>query len=94
MLFGLELKINQFADDTSLFLDGSQKSFEYCIETVLEYAKYSGLSMNFDKTNVVWFGCEEPPNRIYLPFQNRKQDMCVSRLEWLIFEDSCTWESK
>ena len=50
MLFGLELKINQFADDTSLFLDGSQKSFKYCIETVLEYAKYSGLSMNFDKT--------------------------------------------
>ena len=70
MLFGLELKINQFADDTSLFLDGSQKSFEYCVETVLEYAKYSGLSMNFDKTKVVWFGCEEPPNRIYLPHLN------------------------
>ena len=64
---GKETKINQFADDTSLFLDGSQKSFEYCIYTILEYAKYSGLSMNFDKTKVVWFGCENPPDTVYLP---------------------------
>ena len=28
--------------------------------------------MNFEKTKVVWFGCEEPPNRTYLshlPFE-------------------------
>ena len=72
MLFGLEIKINQFADDTSLFLDGSQKSFEYCIETVLEYAKYSGLSMNLDKTQVIWFGSEDPPDIIFLPHLNFK----------------------
>ena len=71
-LFGLEIKINQFADDTSLFLDGSQKSFEYCVETVLEYAKYSGLSMNLDKTQVVWFGCKDPPDVIFLPHLNFK----------------------
>ena len=66
-LFNIEFKINQFADDTSLFLDGSQQSFEYCIQTILEYAKYSGLAMNFDKTKVVWFGCEHPPETVYLP---------------------------
>ena len=66
-LFGQETKINQLADDTSLFLDGSQESFQYCIETILEYAKYSGLSMNFDKTKVVWFGCEHRPDTVYLP---------------------------
>ena len=60
-----EIKINQLADDTSLFLDGSKESFEYCIETVLEYAKFSGLAMNFYKTKVVCFGCEQPPNIIY-----------------------------
>ena len=65
-----EIKINQFADDTSLFLDGSQESFEYCVYTILEYAKFSGLSMNFDKTKVVWFGCEHPPEKIYMPHLN------------------------
>ena len=69
-IFHEEIKINQFADDTSLFLDGSQKSFEYCIRTILEYAKYSGLSMNFDKTKVVWFGCDDPPNTVFLPHLN------------------------
>ena len=69
-LFEREIKISQYADDTSLFLDGSKDSFEYCIETILEYAKYSGLKMNFDKTKVVWFGCEYPPNTIFMPHLN------------------------
>ena len=65
-----ETKLTQFADDTSIVLDGTKKSFQYCIETILEYAKYSGLSMNFDKTKVIWFGCEHPPDVIYLPHLN------------------------
>ena len=69
-LFEKEIKISQLADDTSLFLDGSQESFEYCVRTILEYAKYSGLAMNFDKTKVVWIGCEHPPDTIYLPELN------------------------
>ena len=47
--FDTENIIEQFADDTSLLLDGSKDSFEYCVFTILEYAKFSGLSMNFDK---------------------------------------------
>ena len=66
-MLGVEINLSQFADDTPLFLDGSRESFEVCVHTVLEYAKYSGLAMNFDKTKVVWFGCETPPNIIYLP---------------------------
>ena len=65
-LFNVEIKISSYADDTSLFLDGSQESFEYCVHTILEYAKYSGLAMNFDKTKVIWFGCEETLNTRYL----------------------------
>ena len=65
-----EIKITQFADDASLFLDGSKESFEYSVFTILEYAKFSGLSMNFDKTKVVWFGCEDPPETRFLPELN------------------------
>ena len=66
-VFGKEVLMSQFADDASLLLDGSKESFEACVFTLLEYAKYSGLAMNFDKTKVVWFGCENPPNITYLP---------------------------
>ena len=69
-VFNKEIKISQYADDTSLFLDGTPKSFETCIHTVLEYAKYSGLAMNFDKTKVVWFGCRGNPEEVYLPEMN------------------------
>ena len=69
-IYGEQILISQFADDTSLFLDGSKESFHYCIETILEYAKYSGLSMNFDKTKVVWFGCEQKPETVFLPELN------------------------
>ena len=65
-----EVKISQYADDTTLFLDGSSESFKNCIHIVLEYAKYSGLAMNFEKTKVIWFGCHEIPNDIYLPHMN------------------------
>lgn len=66
-IFDKEHKISQFADDTMLFLDGTKDSFKYCVFTILEYAKFSGLSMNFDKTKVVWFGCKNPPNTVFLP---------------------------
>ena len=65
-LLDKEIKISQYADDTSLFLDGTPESFEYCVHSVLEYAKYSGLAMNFDKTKVVWFGCKDEQN-VFLP---------------------------
>ena len=69
-LFDQEIKITLYADDTTLFLDGSKESFEYCIGTILEYAKFSGLAMNFDKTKVVWFGCEHQNNTVFLPHLN------------------------
>ena len=55
---------------STLFLDESKESFEYCIGTILEYAKFSGLAMNFDKTKVVWFGCEHQNNTVFLPDLN------------------------
>ena len=48
-------------------MDESQESFEERVHTILEYEKYSGLAMNFEKTKVVWFGCENPPDVVYLP---------------------------
>lgn len=51
-----EFKISQFADDTSLFLDGSDKSLHSTLKVLHEFAHYSGLKVNFEKTNVIWIG--------------------------------------
>ncbi|GFS14168.1 reverse transcriptase-like protein [Elysia marginata] len=63
----IEFKISQYADDTTLFLDGSEESFTQCIGLLDEYKSYSGLKMNVEKTKVMWFGCPRPPETKYLP---------------------------
>ena len=65
-----EIKISQYADDTTIFLDGSQKSFEKCVYLIHEFAKYSGLAMNYDKTKVIWFGSPRPPEEKFLTHLN------------------------
>ena len=66
----LMLLLSQFADDTSLFLDGSKKSFEATIGTLLFFASFSGLDMNLDKTQIVWIGSCKNSNVRYMPHLN------------------------
>ena len=54
-----EHEISQFADDTSVILDGSEESLN---ETLLELEwikKISGLKINFSKTQVIWIGSKK-----------------------------------
>ena len=46
--------LSQFADDTTLCLDGSEESFKESIQTLKKSALFSGLKLNNDKTQVVW----------------------------------------
>ena len=48
--------ITQFADDTTLLLDGSQGSLQAALNTIEIFGTYSGLRMNKDKTKVIWIG--------------------------------------
>ena len=54
-----EYKISQYADDTSAFLDGSEQSLNETLTELSNYAKYSGLKVNFDKTQVIWIGLKK-----------------------------------
>ena len=49
----VEYLILQFADDASIYLDGSRESFENVIKFLTEFALWSGLKINFDKSQVV-----------------------------------------
>ena len=58
----IEHKLSQFADDTSLILDGSEKSLNEALLELDWYAKLSGLNINFTKTQVVWIGSKKYSN--------------------------------
>ena len=51
-----EFKISQFADDTTLILDGSRKSLLAALNILELFGTLSGLKINSDKTKVIWIG--------------------------------------
>lgn len=54
--------ISQYADDTSIILDGSKKSLKTCLKVLQFYAEASGLCINVEKTNVIWIGSKKNSN--------------------------------
>ena len=53
-----KVKIVQFADDTTIFLGGSDKE---AINVLEVYGSYSGLKMNKEKSELVWVGKTKDP---------------------------------
>jgi hypothetical protein len=51
-----EYIISQFADDTSLLLDGSEKSLHNVLDVLNYFSLISGLKVNFDKTKLIRIG--------------------------------------
>ena len=58
-----EFLTSLYADDTSLFLDGSEKSLKQAFLTLKFYAEASGLHINIDKTRLIWFGANKGSSR-------------------------------
>ena len=54
-----EFKLTQFADDTTLILDGSHGSLIAALNTIEIFGNYSGLKMNTSKTKVIWIGSKK-----------------------------------
>ena len=55
----MEFKITQFADDTTLMLDGSLRSLQATLNTLEIYGSLSGLQINCEKTTLTWIGSEK-----------------------------------
>ena len=53
---GNEIKISQYADDTTMILDGSKKSFISALLDLDHFGVISGLRLNKKKTEVLWIG--------------------------------------
>ena len=53
---GKEIKLSQYADDTTLILDGSEQSVKEAVKLLESFGDASGLRLNSSKTEALWIG--------------------------------------
>ena len=58
----IEYKLTQFADDTTLLINGSQQSVKAALNVLEIFGNMSGLKMNTEKTKVIWIGDKKYSN--------------------------------
>ena len=69
-----EIKLSQYADDTTLILDGSKESFTSALQDLDNFSAISGLRLNSKKTEALWIGT----------YINRGETLCPERdLKWV-----------
>ena len=51
-----EFKLSQYADDTQIFLDGTEISLRKTLQKLQFFYLMSGLKINVDKTKAIWIG--------------------------------------
>ena len=70
---GNEIKISQYTDDTTIILDGSNKSFLSALLDLKLFGVISGLRLN-KKTEILWIGA----------FAGRQDQICPEKdLKWV-----------
>ena len=60
---GKEIKLSQYADDTTLILGGSEKSFLEALRMIDLFGNVSGLKLNYSKTEALWTGSNSDGSR-------------------------------
>ena len=60
----------QFADDTTICLDGSEQTFREAINTITRFARMSGLKINKQKTQCIFIGSLKNSNIRYMRDEN------------------------
>ena len=67
-----QIKLSQFADDTTTLLDGSEKSLQATLNTLEIYGNLSGVKINTEKTKLIGIGSmKKSPSKL-----NVNQEMC------------------
>ena len=62
----VEIKLRQYADDTTLILDGSRKSLLSSLTMLDDFSKVSPLRINDKKTEALWIGVSIGNDKILL----------------------------
>ena len=64
-----ELKISQFADDSTCFLDGSLDSFTYLFVNLDKFSNCSDCKINLKKSEAIWIGARR--GSLYFPMLDK-----------------------
>ena len=67
-----EIKLSQYADDTTLILDGSQGTLETSLDVIEKFSKISGLRLNNKKTEALWIGSKARSSELLCPEKDFK----------------------
>ena len=71
-----EIKISQYADDTTLILDGSREALASALNLLDDFSEVSGLRLNYKKTEVLWIGSSIGTEQLILPGRDFKWPKC------------------
>ena len=88
----IEIKLSQYADDTTLILDGSQDTLETSLDVIEKFSKISGLRLNNKKTEALWIGSKARSSELLCPEKDFKwQELKIKTLGvWLSIEPELT----
>ena len=53
---GNDFLLSQYADDTQIFLDGTEQSLREALSVLDRFYAISGLKINIEKTKAIWIG--------------------------------------
>ena len=67
-----ECKLSQYADDTTLILDGNQTSPQRSFYILEKFGEVSGLRVNCEKTEALWIGSKKGSNQNLCSDKNLK----------------------
>ena len=87
-----EIKLSQYADDTTLILDGSQGTLETSLDVIEKFSKISGLRLNNKKTEALWIGSKARSSELLCPEKDFKwQELKIKTLGvWLSIDPELT----
>ena len=60
-----QIKIGQYADDTFLFLNGTNTALNESLNIIKSFYEYSELTINMEKTLSIWLGKERKIGKEY-----------------------------
>ena len=88
----IEIKLSQYADDTTLILDGSQDTLETSLDVIEKFSKISGLRLNNKKTEALWIGSKAISSELLCLEKDFKwQELKIKTLGvWLSIESELT----
>ena len=69
---GIDFKLSQYADDTTLILDGSEESFLESVILIETFGNISGLRLYIKKTEALWIGSKKECDLQLLPEKDFK----------------------